>query len=99
MPSLSASGSVPRTISALISFASAMTFCIASALSGFGSFTVGKDPSGAFCSSTTATSIPSLESIVVRGTKPEPWRGVYATFTGLFFTSSGLLREEMTISK
>ena len=57
IPTLSASGSVPITISASISLANAMAIFNASGSSGFGDLTVGKLPSGISCSFTICRSV------------------------------------------
>ena len=56
-PTLSASGSVPITISALTAFAKSIAILKASGSSGLGDFTVLKLPSGIACSLTICKSL------------------------------------------
>ena len=70
MPTLSQSGSVPKTRSAPISLAFSIAMVSASFSSGLGERTVEKLPSGSSCSLTTVTSIPS--SIFLTGILPVP---------------------------
>ena len=77
-PSLSASGSVARIISASTSFASFNAYVNALGSSGLGYSSVVKFGSGFSCSGTTYTFLnPSSLKILLTGTLPVPLNGVY----------------------
>ena len=77
-PSLSASGSVAKIISASFSLASLSASVNALGSSGLGYSSVVKSGSGFSCSGTTYTCLnPSSFNILLTGTLPVPWNGVY----------------------
>ena len=77
IPSLSASGSVARTMSASFSFASLRARVKALGSSGLGYSRVVNSGSGSSCSGTTYTCLnPSSDSIRLTGRFPVPWNGV-----------------------
>ena len=75
-PILSASGSVPMTMSLPISSASATPMERVSASSGLGTRTVENSVSGRACSGTTAGTMPIFASTLVTGMYPVPCTGV-----------------------
>ena len=77
-PSLSASGSVARIISALTSLASLNAYVNALGSSGLGYSSVVKSGSGFSCSGTTYTFLkPNSLKILLTGTLPVPLNGEY----------------------